>query len=80
MILNPRFDQNKSFAENSEAFLEAVSAQDPEMAAILRANWDALLAIVREGEKEYAARRSFNASVASALDAFVASSVPKEDG
>ena len=80
MIPNFRFDQNKSFAENSKAFLEAVSAEDPDMAAILRANWDELVAIVREGEKDYVARRKFNAKIASALDALVASTVPKDGG
>ena len=78
MTSNFRFDQNKSFAENSEAFLEAVSTDDPDMAAILRANWDGLIAIYREGERSYDARKRFNASVASALNALVASSVPKE--
>ena len=80
MIPNFRLDQNKSFAENSGAFLETVSAQDPDMGAILRANWDALITILREGERDHKARREFNAKVTSALDALIASSVPKGGG
>lgn len=80
MIPNFRFDQNKNFAENSEAFLEAISAQDPDMAAILRANWDELNEIVREGERDHAARRKLNTKIASALDALVTSSASKDGG
>ena len=67
-----RFDDGKSFEENCEAFLQAISADDPEMATILRGNWDALVSIVREGQRDSKARGDFNSKVASALDAFVA--------
>ena len=53
---NIRFDESKSFAENCEAFLEALESDAPEMAAILRDNWDALVAIVREGGRDLSAR------------------------
>lgn len=66
-----RFDVSKSFKENSEAFLSAISAEDPEMATILSDNWDSLVAIVREGQRDPKARGHFNAKVASALDALV---------
>jgi len=67
-----RFDEAKSFAENCESFLVRLEEVDAEMAAILRGNWDALVAIVREGERESKARGEFNAKVALALDALVA--------
>ena len=41
------------------------------MTKILRDNWDALVAIVREGDRDQQARREFNAKIASALDALV---------
>jgi hypothetical protein len=66
-----RFDDSKSFEENCKAFLEAVNSDDPEMATILRCNWDTLIAIVHEGQREYKVRGNFNASVAYALDALV---------
>ncbi len=66
-----RFDEGKSFTQNCEAFLEAIKADDPEMAAILHDNWDKLVAVVREGERDSKARGEFNAEVAAALDAFV---------
>ncbi len=75
-----RFDDSKSFRENCEAFLEAVNADDPEMATILRGNWDALVAIVHEGQRDSKARGDFNAKVASALDALLANPAePKGD-
>lgn len=80
MTTNFRFDENKSFAENGEAFLDALVAQDPDMAAILRANWDRLLAIVRGGKRDHEARKEFNTKVISELDALVTPSVPREDG
>ena len=36
-----------------------------------RDNWDALVAVVREGERNSRARSDFNAAVASALDSAV---------
>jgi len=73
-----RFDESKSFKENCKVFLETLKSEDAEMAAILADNWDALVAIVREGERDSKARGELNSSVASALDALVAPAVPKE--
>lgn len=75
-----RFDDSKGFEENCATFLEAIKADDPEMAAILRDNWDALVAIVREAERDSKARGEFNASVAAALDAIANPAEPKEGG
>ena len=72
-----RFDESKSFAENCEAFLEVLKSDDPEMAAIMRDNWDDLVAVVHEGERDSKTRREFNANVASALDALVRPGVSK---
>ena len=66
-----RFDEGKRFAENCEAFLEAIKADNPEMATILRDNWDALVAVVQEGARDLKARGEFNSAVASALDSLV---------
>ena len=66
-----RFDDAKSFSENCDAFISSIEKIDAEMAAILRDNWDALVAIVREGERSSRARSHFNAAVASALDSAV---------
>ena len=66
-----RFDEGKNFAQNCEDFLEAIEADDPEMAAILRDNWDGLVAVVCAGERDLKARGEFTAKVASALDADV---------
>ena len=74
-----RFDESKSFEENCEAFLEALESDSPEMAAILRDNWDALVAVVHEGNRDLGARGEFNAKVAIALDALVGPATP-EDG
>ena len=74
-----RFDDSKSFEENCEAFLEAIKADDPEMAAILRDNWNALVSIVRGGERDSNARGEFNTNVAAALDA-IANTVGPKDG
>ena len=45
------FDGNKSSAENCKAFLEAIKVDNPHMAAILQDNWDALVAVVRKGQR-----------------------------
>ena len=74
---NFRFDDNKSFDENCEAFLEVIKADDAEMAAILRNNWNALVPIVREGERNSKARGEFNTNVAEILDAKVNTERPK---
>ena len=64
-----RFDEGKSFVQNCEAFLKAIEADDPEMAAILSDNWDGLISIVRAGARDSKGRGEFNAKVATALDA-----------
>ena len=74
-----RFDDGKNFAENCEAFLETLKSSDPDMAKILSDNWDALVVIVREGERNSKARGEFNAKVASALDV-LAKPVELKDG
>ncbi|MCY4587353.1 MAG: hypothetical protein OXB98_15050 [Bryobacterales bacterium] len=71
-MANFRFDEGKNFAQNYEAFLDAIEADDPEMTAILRENWDSLVAVVRAGERDSKARGEFNTKVASALDAHLA--------
>ena len=73
-----RFDERKGFAENCEAFREALKSDAPEMAAILCDNWDALVAVVREGERDLKARGKFNAKVKLALDALAKPVVPKD--
>ena len=73
-----RFDEGKRFPENCEAFLESIKAEDPEMAAILLDNWDSLVAIVREGERDLQARREFNSAVETALDSLVKSAELKD--
>lgn len=75
-----RFDDSKSFQENGDAFLDAVDADDPEMSIILRENWDALVAVVCEGERNSRARGEFNAKVTLALDALVAKAAESRGG
>lgn len=75
---NFRFDQAKSFSENCGAFLSSLESIDAGMAAILRANWDVLVAIVQEGERGSKARSEFNAKVGTALDSLVKPAAPKE--
>lgn len=75
-----RFDEAESFADNCEAFLARLEEVDAEMATILRGNWDALVAIVREGERDSKARGELNATVASALDALVAKPAEPKGG
>jgi len=62
------FDGSKRFPENCAKFLESVKDIDPEMTEILKANWDKLLAVVREGERDTKARTTFNEAIAAALD------------
>ncbi|MDE0685858.1 MAG: hypothetical protein OXI63_23250 [Candidatus Poribacteria bacterium] len=72
------FDGNKNSSENFKAFLEVIKAEDPQMAAILQDNWDALVAVVRKGQRDSRARGEFNSSVAAALDSLVRSDEPKD--
>ena len=75
-----RFDKAEGLADHFEALFVRLEEVDAEMAAILRTNWDALVAIVREGERDSKARGELNAKVASALDALVVeSNDPKGD-
>ena len=68
---NLRFDEARGFSENSRAFLARLKNVDADMALILRDNWDALVAVVREGERGSKAREEFNSKVASALDSLL---------
>ncbi len=77
---NLRFDEAESFSGNCEAFLAQLEEVDAEMATILRGNWDALVTIVREGERDSKARTEFNAKVASTLDALVAKQAEPNGG
>ena len=77
-MLGYLFDDSKSFSENCQAFLETVKSDDPEMAAILRDNWDALGAVVREGERDLKARGEFNSDVAAALDSLAKTAESKD--
>ena len=58
----------------SDRLLENV---DADMASILRDNWDVLITIVRNGERDARARTDFNAKVAEALDTLVKWPPPK---
>jgi hypothetical protein len=72
-----RFDEAKGFSDNCEAFLASLEEVDADMAAILRDNWDSLVAVVRQGERDLKTRSEFNANVASALDSFREPAEPK---
>ena len=73
-----RFDDRKNFEENCEVFLEAIKADDPEMAAILRDNWNTLVSIVRGRERDFKARSEFNTNVAAVLDTIANTARPKD--
>ena len=62
------FGDSKRFADNCAAFLESLEEIDPEMAALLEANWGKLLAVVCDGERDSKARTTFNEAIAAALD------------
>ena len=61
-------DEDKRFPENCAAFLENAKEIDPKLAEILHANWDKLLEVVRDGERDTKARTTFNEAIATALD------------
>ena len=63
-----RFSESNSFEINWEAFLVEMESVDADMADILRANKDKLVAIVRQGNRNANGRADFNASVMGALD------------
>jgi hypothetical protein len=71
------FDEAKNFSENCEAFLSGLETKDPAMAAILRDNWDVLVAIVRDGQRDSKARSEFSTKVAAALDTLAITAQPK---
>ena len=68
-MANFQFDDTKTFEENSEAFLVALEHIDAKMTGILRDNWDTLVSLIHEGQRDLRARGEFNATIASALDA-----------
>ena len=72
-----RFDEAKSFSDNCKALLASLEKVDADMAVILRDNWDALVAVVREGERDSKARGEFNSKVTSALDSLLKPAEPK---
>ena len=75
---NFRLDELKSFSENCDAFLLSLESIDAGMAAILHDNWDVLVGIVQEGERDSKARGEFNTKVAMALDSLVKPAEPKD--
>ena len=72
-----KFNDSESFENNCEEFLKTLKADDAEMADILRDNWDTLVAIVREGERESKVRGDFNVKVSAALDTILNAPGPK---
>ena len=68
MMADFNLDGSKRFPENCDDFLESVTDIDSEMAEILKTNWDKLLAVVHEGERDTRARTTFNEAIAAALD------------
>lgn len=73
-----RFDEAKSFSENCDTFLSSLESIDAGMAAIMRDNWDLLVAIVQEGARDSKARGEFSTKVAMALDSLVKPADPKD--
>lgn len=73
------FDDSKRFPENCTAFLANVKDIDPEMAAILMTNWDKLLTVVRDGERDTKARTTFNEAIVAALDDLITPETEAED-
>lgn len=72
------FDASKRFLDNCVGFLEGIKDIDPEMASILEQNWDKLLSVVIEGERDTKARSTFNEAIATALDGLLATNAEKE--
>jgi hypothetical protein len=66
-----RFQEDKSLDANWTAFMAEMQSVDPQLAAILAANKDKLIAVVTQGNRDARARGEFNAAIASALDAIV---------
>jgi len=74
---NLRFDEARSLSDNCSAFLASLDKVDADMAGILRDNWGALVAVVRDGERDSKARGEFNSKVAAALDLLLKPAEPK---
>lgn len=72
-------DGSKRFGENCSDFLESVKDIDAEMAEILEANWDQLLYVVRDGDRDSKSRTSFNEAIAVALDKLLSEETDAED-
>lgn len=79
MMTNFRFDEGKTFPQNCKMFLDEIQSNDPEMAAILRENWDMLVAIAHDGERDQKKRSEFNTNVASLLDSLALGSTTRND-
>jgi hypothetical protein len=73
-----RFDKERSFSENCEAFLSKLQDIDAGLTAILRDNWDTLVTVVQEGERNLKVRGDFNSAVALALDSLIKSAESKD--
>jgi hypothetical protein len=65
------FDEARSFSDNCRAFLASLEKVDADLTLILRENRGALVAVVREGERDSKVRGQFNSKVASALDSLL---------
>lgn len=72
------FDPLIRFSDNCADFLASVNEIDPEMASILEQNWDRLLDVVVEGERDSKARITFNEAIARALDGLLTPKAEEE--
>ena len=72
-----RFNENLTFKENCEKFLDELEGHDSELTTILRENWDRLTNIVRSGNMDPTQRAAFNERVASRLDALAETNTPQ---
>lgn len=61
-------DDSKRFRDNCSDFLESAKDIDPQMAGILEANWEKLLLVVCDGDRDTKARAILNNAIAVALD------------
>tara|TARA_R110000787_G_C13115466_1_gene414167 strand:- start:39 stop:278 length:240 start_codon:yes stop_codon:yes gene_type:complete len=71
-------DGDKRYTENYADFVESAKDIDPEMAEILKTNWNKLLSVVHEGERDTKARTTFNETIAAALDDLLTQGVDAE--
>ena len=72
-----RFEADGRFPQHCDAFLDEITALDPELGKVLCNNWDALLEVVKAGARSSDARRRFNLAVVAALDLLVDSAEPE---